>query len=789
MPRNPCDPLAKSITELAMHLGTDPKIKTLDDLTKAVQQHVPEITRESLAQSINEATTGYTKAANELRDKLAALKREARSDVRLRAAITEVEGNLRAGTPLSKKKPAKEPPKTIQELRDRLDALKAEVAMADPAKREAVRRRIAELDKYIADGTVPPARETKAAPADLQALRDQRDSKLREAKKPGQKAETIASLKDQIKELDKHIAAGTMPPKSAPKATDPEIQALRDQRNAKMREAANADPATREKLRQQIAELNEHIKNKTVPAKEAKQTPPADVAKLREERDRLAAQMRKFDPARVDAAKARIAELEQHLKNGTLPKSEPAMPEPNQEVAALNDSAEQLRKALRQSDPALKQRYEKAIDDLTNRLENGVYSPVAAQEVKLRSPQIERLAYERDRLRNEINRRIQAQKQPETRFGRAVKKAQDARNVVRQFVVGGDFGVIFRQGGISALAHPAQHLKSMKVLAQAVKDPIKAREIMQGIEDSPWRVAADRAGLKLSQIDGVFEGPTFKEEGYGSALNRIAPARAIERGNQVFLNKLRFDRFSAMAETLAKGGEPTLAELKAIAEFANQSTGAGTLESRGMRAIKTFADKIMFSPSYQMSRFQMLTGNSLFGGSWRTRKLIAKEYARTVIGGGVLVTIASQMGFKIGTDERSSDFGKIILPDGTRIDPWSGLAQYVVLGGRMVSGESVSRAGKVSPLTGPKARRTRLDTLGTFVRGKLDPTTGLAVDLLSNQKNVIGEDVGVEDIPNRLILPLSYQDVYGAFRDDDIDEATAKALLTMMGVGVQSPKK
>ena len=82
-----------------------------------------------------------------------------------------------------------------------------------------------------------------------------------------------------------------------------------------------------------------------------------------------------------------------------------------------------------------------------------------------------------------------------------------------------------------------------------------------------------------------------------------------------------------------------------------------------------------------------------------------------------------------------------------------------------------------------------MGVLGSFVRGKLDPVTGTAVDFLDNQKNAIGEDVSAEDLPQKLVIPLSYQDVYQSFRDDGIPEAVIKSILTMSGIGVQSEKK
>src|SRR5690606_28503671 len=111
-----------------------------------------------------------------------------------------------------------------------------------------------------------------------------------------------------------------------------------------------------------------------------------------------------------------------------------------------------------------------------------------------------------------------------------------------------------------------------------------------------------------------------------------------QRAYTTALNVLRADSFDAMVQTLARGAEVTQAEADAIAEYVNNATGRGSLGKWEGAAMQL--NTIFFAPKYVLSRFRLLfeplIGFRFGGGSKRTRALLAKEYARYLIGMGLV---------------------------------------------------------------------------------------------------------------------------------------------------------
>src|SRR3990167_6531226 len=115
----------------------------------------------------------------------------------------------------------------------------------------------------------------------------------------------------------------------------------------------------------------------------------------------------------------------------------------------------------------------------------------------------------------------------------------------------------------------------------------------------------------------------------------------------------------------------------------------------------------------------------------RTRAVIATEYARAQATAITIFTLGAATGGEIETDPRSSDFLKIRFGK-IRIDPLSGLAQIGTMLGRLGTGETKTPAkGKVVPIRGEKAGyggSTGASVIGTFLRSKLHPSTGTALN-------------------------------------------------------------
>ena len=116
---------------------------------------------------------------------------------------------------------------------------------------------------------------------------------------------------------------------------------------------------------------------------------------------------------------------------------------------------------------------------------------------------------------------------------------------------------------------------------------------------------------------------------------------------------------------------------------------------------------MFFAPRLVASRFNLLAGQPLYGGTNRTRNLIGQEYARFLMGVSVVMTLGymAHLGLKdeeddkpfVGLDPRSTDFLKMRFGK-TYIDPMAGLSQVTVFLFRIGMGESVTGKGDIVPL-------------------------------------------------------------------------------------------
>lgn len=337
-------------------------------------------------------------------------------------------------------------------------------------------------------------------------------------------------------------------------------------------------------------------------------------------------------------------------------------------------------------------------------------------------------------------------------------------------------------------------IRSATALASAVRamqNEKTARTIENELFSHPWFEEATQDRLHLTDEDSSLN---KQEELIMSRwAKRIPGIRAFERAGRVFMNKLRFDLYVAMRKAATKSGTATEEERRQIAMFINESTGRGGLGKLEPAAVPLA--RTMFSPRYLASRVQLLAGHSLWGGTARSRKLIAQEYARSMIGLGLYYTLLSMLFAdekdkkrgSVSLDARSSDFGKIRVGD-SRLDPMAGLAQVITLFGRTVTGESKGINGKVTPLRGPKvANRDWWDTFTNFARSKLHPVPAKIVNLLSS-RSMTGEPADVQSELSNAATPITYADIYEAFQEHGLDEATALSLLAFFGEGLQNYK-
>lgn len=604
--------------------------------------------------------------------------------------------------------------------------------------------------------------------------------------------------------------AGTFWSKEQPRRmSSPEVEALRARAEAaraafdelraldpaqKASDDAKTNAAYRARLTDRKATLLERLAKADFGPRPKKPGPTLDAASLAQKAD-VEATQEQFNAAKAIARlKASIAALQAHQAAGTLPAGPKPKAPPAPMIAALKEQARQISRELRNSDPALRARFEAQIRAMEARLAAGVTAPTKKPDPAL-SKELAKLAYERDQLKRKINAAIRDLK-PKTSW----QTLGAPINLSRSLVTSMDLSGTLRQGGfinIGSAVSPGNAKRlaaSLKAQGLSLISDQNAREIQAQItnrEDAPlW----DRAKLYLAPLDGELG---KREEATMSKLaDRIPLVGGSQRAYVVGLNKLRADTATAMGRWAARNGTPTLAEAKVIANFVNAATGRGVLPL-GLEQASVLLNTVFFSPRYLASRIQIAIGQPLWSGfsakallhgkmpeaykgTGRARLAIAGEYAKALAGLAVVYSAAQLAGLSVSFDPRSSDFGKIIVGT-TRIDPLMGFAQLITLAGRTVTGETKAiDSGRITPSDPAKL-------LARTFRSKLAPFPGVIWDLTVNKGK---EYDGTPMTPLRtlagLTLPLSYGDIFKALKEEGIPAGAALGILSLLGMSLQT---
>lgn len=431
-----------------------------------------------------------------------------------------------------------------------------------------------------------------------------------------------------------------------------------------------------------------------------------------------------------------------------------------------------------------KKRTAKRIDEIQGKIEAGNFTK-PEKPVPVTDKELDNLKFRLSRVKEEYLRGV-FDDQLKRRSGtqKAISAVREVLNTSRALKTSLDLSAVLRQGGLIAFGHPIRALKSFPDMLRAFGSEKGTFKAMRNIVERPN--APRYAQSKLYISDPNTTSLSKMEEVYMSRFSdKIPLVGASQRAYITFLNKLRADSWDAMATSLAKNGNPTALEANAISNYINVATGRGTLDGLSKAAVGL--NTIFFAPRYVASRFEYLAGQPLYKGTARTRSLIAKEYARTLIGLGLVYTLGKMAGAMIETDPRSSDFGKMKFGN-TRVDPMAGLSQTSVLESRIAAGATKTSTGKIVSIRGdkvPYGTGNTADVIARFLRSKLAPIPGAGLDIATG-KNVVGQSVTPQTVGVGLVTPLALSDIYSAMQDQGIDKGTALGLLSIFGMGLQT---
>jgi hypothetical protein len=359
--------------------------------------------------------------------------------------------------------------------------------------------------------------------------------------------------------------------------------------------------------------------------------------------------------------------------------------------------------------------------------------------------------------------------------------AKELLNLPRNIWTSFDLSAVGRQGGWLGLSHPHLAGKAFGPQIKALGSERAAVMAEQEILSRPNAPIYKQAKLYLAPHEALHLS-AMEEQIMSRLAGKIPGLRASNRAYITYLNRLRADAMDVFLNYASqKGRNLTQPELEAVANYVNVATGRGDLGR--FNAAGEVLSTLLFSPRLMVSRFQLLAGQPFYRGSWFTRRLIAKEYARSLAGVGVMIGLGALVGATVETDPRSSDFGKLKFGN-TRVDVLMGLGQVTVFLAKFFSGKSKTPEGKLQP-----ARSG--DTLINFARNKANPVVGIGLDIRDiavGQKPPAGHPQTAGEVARNVVLPLSFGDIYEALQDQGMSRGAALGLLSLLGFGLTTYK-
>ena len=399
-----------------------------------------------------------------------------------------------------------------------------------------------------------------------------------------------------------------------------------------------------------------------------------------------------------------------------------------------------------------------------------------------------------DKQRAKINRSM-AKMRPKTFSNTAMDWFGRTVNTGRALRTSADLPPVFRQGFFFAMSRPVMSGRNAFKAAKTLFDPELAFKMTREIENRPNAALYKQSGLFIADPRSATPGKREEQymENWFETLEEtpagkfLKPAQllveASERNYTTFLNLMRADAFDALVGTLGRNGSATVEQGKSLAFFVNAATGRGGFAK--FDTALTESAKVFFAPRYTLSRFQVLTGAPAFNANdAATRKIIAAEYGKTVLGTTIFLGLAKAAfgdEVEIQLDPTSPDFLKMKFGD-TRLDPMGGFSQTARFLARTAAGVSDTVLGTEFE------NSSDASFLFRFGRSKLNPVTAGAFELATGE-DFVGNDITVPEILTNQVIPLSLEDIGGAIEDQGMGQGSAMWLASLWGIGLQTYEK
>ncbi len=702
-------------------------------------------------------------------------------------------------------------------LKTKRDNLQKQLDEIDPPRpptvEERIQERLKDLDKQIAnlkqrvkEKDFAPAQNQTPITEQIRAKMGERDALSQTLKEMRIEAEGMPvltqeqvneraqrNLSRQIDALEKQIKEQDFAPKGGLKPEEtPEYRRLKTKVEAlrKQRDQLKEDLGLRRKqktddelidsavasLEKMIDKLNKQINEGDLVSKARPSKVPevAKVKNLRAERDSLREELQRLRKAKEDAAKDPVAEK-------------------------IKADRKQL---------------ERMIKGYQERIAKGDFRK-RPKIAKVYDDSLMQLEIDLDNLKAGWSRKVfEAHLASRPPLKRMLDTGGQVLNTSRAILTSFDLSAVLRQGGFIGLGNPFRAARNITPMLKAfASDDVAKASLKRLKQRDNWRKYVE-AGLYIAETDQTKM--SAQEEAFMSRWIDKIPSGAkglflgsVVRGSQraylTFLNNLRADTFDSLLNQLQKGPTPTREEMESIAYYINTATGRGDLGKGAWNQAAVGLNTIFFAPRLVASRFQIIGGMPIFKATGRTKALVLQEYAKFLAGASIVYALAGLAqdddDEPLELDPRSSDFLKVRYGD-TRVDPLGGLIQATVFVSRIVTGETKSAKGKITPIRDtmrlpnlfrevpktdkvPYGGRNVFSLAADFARTKFSPAFGGAVDFATGE-NVIGEAVTPADVVLKMTVPMSFEEAMETLEAHGMPKGPALTVLMTFGAGVMT---
>ena len=471
----------------------------------------------------------------------------------------------------------------------------------------------------------------------------------------------------------------------------------------------------------------------------------------------------------------------------------------------LNELLKQKGIAEKKRIELAKKRVQKSINDLKTKLENKDFSKTKRKplpfEEELNKARIDRLKAKEEfdvaMYKAELDNRTKKQK--------VFDLFLDILNLPKALKATIDLSAPLRQGATLLATHPTIWKDAFVDMHKMAKNENVYNERLSNIKNADDFLLMMESGLSITDTDAKLKA---KEELFMTDLPKKIPVfkffhGASERAYSGFLNDLRVGVFRDGVRQLQNAGityEDDPGAYKSLAKMVNNATGRGRSVTKDEDWNKIL-NTLFFSPKMIMSRFGMIA--DMFSNNDIVRKMAIKNMAGFVAYYGTLTALSSLAVSRYSDDDDDKDALKnsfnplhtdfMKMRKGhTTYDLTAGFSQIFRTMARVMSGKRINSQNKEYNLDGSGYQReNRLSEIGRFLSNKFSPSARVIISTLLNKHptDYYGklEDATIKDYLEALLIPMSLEQAYELYTNDEIkaSEAFLMTLLATYGVGVQ----